>query len=715
MPTTEIQLKRGDLARWATVNPVLKLAEIGYEKDTKKLKIGDGVTEWNALPYLSLGSVISGNLYFVDEAALIAARDPESVDRYAGEFAFVQGLDFPTIWTWDPVSEEWADTGNPVNFTVDQEIIPGSTNALASYIIISLLEGKLNTDGTITQAQVTGLIDALTAKLTATEFLTYLVANTAGGSGISLAIVEGKLRITNTGDGGTGSGDFVDIGGLPLDNLALASEFAKYYKKSGWTTVTPVGSTLTLIAANGYDDKFKYTEGGNVTLELDETDKEFEDGAIISLKTIFGSAAHTITLPSGFVDEEGDTKATIEYTGRTPGKFLTAWFQKDGSNWTVYDYDPSSGEAINLPIDISDVTDLQTSLDDLQDQIDGLSGGGGGPAVAETYANIAARDADAANRTSGEIVKVTDASADATVDAGYAYYEFEGGTTWRKLSEQESMDMANPNDTSFGTLNFGTTVNYDLSGKKTDNKILTGINADFNLNFTADLDESGCVFDIYAIKSTASLVTVTLQGTGITHKANEVTITTLTLPAGSIGDVYRLIGKLRYTSGTLFIDWVHSAGNIVQVLSTSTTDIPSVGLVNSELSTRLKQGGNAFGATLQLGTATGEAQDVSIIRAGAERIGVLAAGARVTGAGTTTGQAFLVRNSGSTPRFEVLDNGNASHGAAGSYGGGTGVVFIANASTVPTTNPSGGGILYCEGGALKFRGSSGTITTIGAA
>jgi hypothetical protein len=47
-----------------------------------------------------------------------------------------------------------------------------------------------------------------------------------------------------------------------------------------------------------------------------------------------------------------------------------------------------------------------------------------------------------------------------------------------------------------------------------------------------------------------------------------------------------------------------------------------------------------------------------------------------------------------------------------SYGGGVGVVFIANSNTVPTTNPTGGGLMYVEGGALKFRGSSGTVTTI---
>lgn len=48
----------------------------------------------------------------------------------------------------------------------------------------------------------------------------------------------------------------------------------------------------------------------------------------------------------------------------------------------------------------------------------------------------------------------------------------------------------------------------------------------------------------------------------------------------------------------------------------------------------------------------------------------------------------------------------------GSFGGGKGVVGIANANTVPASNPTGGGILYVEAGALKYRGSSGTVTTI---
>lgn len=57
---------------------------------------------------------------------------------------------------------------------------------------------------------------------------------------------------------------------------------------------------------------------------------------------------------------------------------------------------------------------------------------------------------------------------------------------------------------------------------------------------------------------------------------------------------------------------------------------------------------------------------------------------------------------------------NVSLGAQ-SLGGGVQVFGMLNATTVPTTNPTGGGVLYSEAGALKWRGSSGTVTTVAVA
>ena len=47
-----IQLKRGLSSSWVKQNPILSVGEPGFEKDTGRLKIGDGYSHWLELPYL---------------------------------------------------------------------------------------------------------------------------------------------------------------------------------------------------------------------------------------------------------------------------------------------------------------------------------------------------------------------------------------------------------------------------------------------------------------------------------------------------------------------------------------------------------------------------------------------------------------------------------------------------------------------------------------
>ena len=72
---TIIQWRRDTAANWTSVNPILANGEAGYETDTEKLKLGDGVTVWTLLPYWSGGvsggiveSVVGGTDITVDAA-----------------------------------------------------------------------------------------------------------------------------------------------------------------------------------------------------------------------------------------------------------------------------------------------------------------------------------------------------------------------------------------------------------------------------------------------------------------------------------------------------------------------------------------------------------------------------------------------------------------------------------------------------------------------
>jgi len=48
---TRIQVRRGTTTQWSTANPILAAGEIGFDTDTANIKIGDGSTQWNSLPY----------------------------------------------------------------------------------------------------------------------------------------------------------------------------------------------------------------------------------------------------------------------------------------------------------------------------------------------------------------------------------------------------------------------------------------------------------------------------------------------------------------------------------------------------------------------------------------------------------------------------------------------------------------------------------------
>ncbi len=102
--------------------------------------------------------------------------------------------------------------------------------------------------------------------------------------------------------------------------------------------------------------------------------------------------------------------------------------------------------------------------------------------------------------------------------------------------------------------------------------------------------------------------------------------------------------------------------------------------------------------------------------------------------GTTNYSVFQAKNTSGDFYFGI-DNSTGSGFSAGAYGrvlyssGAYPIVFttdsaeraridasgnigIKNSTSVPAANFSGGGYLYVEGGALKYRGSSGTVTTI---
>ena len=56
---SKIQIRNDTAANWKAANPVLLKGEVGIEIDTRKMKVGDGISQWSALKYISDDIVIA--------------------------------------------------------------------------------------------------------------------------------------------------------------------------------------------------------------------------------------------------------------------------------------------------------------------------------------------------------------------------------------------------------------------------------------------------------------------------------------------------------------------------------------------------------------------------------------------------------------------------------------------------------------------------------
>lgn len=83
-----IQLRRDTAANWTAANPVLRAGEAGFESDTRRLKIGDGATAWNALLYVTGSGGGSGTFSGLSDVDASAKVDGSVVyyDATASKF-----------------------------------------------------------------------------------------------------------------------------------------------------------------------------------------------------------------------------------------------------------------------------------------------------------------------------------------------------------------------------------------------------------------------------------------------------------------------------------------------------------------------------------------------------------------------------------------------------------------------------------------------------
>jgi hypothetical protein len=204
-----IQVKRGPAANWTSTNPVLAIAEFGYETDTGKIKLGDGSTAWSALGYFAPTA---------PPASYTITPNPSSVDE-GNTLTFNIGGANITDGTY-----YWTIESNAGDFTATNGSFSISSN-VGSFTVTptadSTTEGDEIFEVAIRSGSITGTILETSSSVTindtslnAPPTLSYLIVAGGGGGG----------KGVNTAGGGGGGGGGV----LFVENELIQNAYTYY-------------------------------------------------------------------------------------------------------------------------------------------------------------------------------------------------------------------------------------------------------------------------------------------------------------------------------------------------------------------------------------------------------------------------------------------------------------------------------------------------------
>lgn len=226
--SAQIKIRRDTVANWTSANTLLGSGEIGYETDTGKQKMGDGITAWNSLDYYYDPSLSIS----MDHGALDGLTDDDHTQyhndargdvRYAG-------------------IAHTSDTSNPHSVTAVQvgaDAIGTAASAVSTHESGSSVH---------TIAATTGLQTALDGKSSTSHHHDATYAPIAQG------VTNGDSHDHNGGDGAQIA--YAGLSGLPTLGSAAAADTSAFEASGAVSTHAALTQThgISNFGASLVDD-----------------------------------------------------------------------------------------------------------------------------------------------------------------------------------------------------------------------------------------------------------------------------------------------------------------------------------------------------------------------------------------------------------------------------------------------------------------------------
>jgi hypothetical protein len=324
---TRMQQRRGTAAQWTSANPVLNAAEMGWESDTNKFKIGDGVNHWADLDYFidanstvnpSFGSSITfEGATANDFETTLAVTDP-TADRT---------ITFPdatgTVALTSDIAVTASSTTTFTNKTltspkINEDVAVTATATELNYVdgVTSAIQTQMDAKAPINNASFTGTFSAPTGTITSTMITDGTIVD--GDINASAAIAQSKIaNLTTDLSAKAPLADPTFTGTVSATNLTLSGDFTVNGTTTNINSTNLVVEDKNIVLGDTTTPADNTADGGGITLK-GTTDKTFN---WVDATDAWTSSEH-IDLATGKTLKYNGTDLVAAQTGNS-GKYLT--------------------------------------------------------------------------------------------------------------------------------------------------------------------------------------------------------------------------------------------------------------------------------------------------------------------------------------------------------------------------------------------------------
>lgn len=288
---TRMQQRRGTAAQWSSADPILAAGEIGFETDTNKFKIGDGVNHWEDLTYYASAAEIAA---LVDGAPDLLNTLNELAAAIGNDANFAD-----TLQQAADLAEDNANTyatglvGTHNQDTTDVHGI-ADTSLLATKSYADAAGENAASDHAVVTTSVHGIAD--TSLLATMEYSDNAVDTHAADTTNVHGIADtAQLATKEYADGavGTHTSDTTSVHGIAdTSKLVLDTDLSAH--ASDTTSVHGISDTANLVYASDLSGHASDTTNVHgITDTADLATKSYADTAEADAITAAGTAADT--------------------------------------------------------------------------------------------------------------------------------------------------------------------------------------------------------------------------------------------------------------------------------------------------------------------------------------------------------------------------------------------------------------------------------------